>query len=651
MNNIYQYTDIKESVVFCGAGISKNSGLPLANELQRYFLQLLNVDQDDIDRILNSKIPFEVFMSEIKGLSLDSWLLEYLLDIYNFGEPNTNHIFLAKLAKHKLVKTFITTNFDMLIEKAFEIEGLCKGQDYDVIYKADDLNINDERTQLLKIHGSIENIESIKITIDDVAKCQKSNSLSNVINTVFNSGTNKKVIILGYSCSDVFDIIPLIQNNNSKNIIIIDHIFEGENEEIIDLKNPQMNHPLKNSEGYVVKLNLNKYIKEIWERYNQDFGSYILTINNFDWKDQFMNELFIDQHSLNIIKFSFLGRIYDEMGVIDKSIYFKEELLHNIYDDEKFEKTSCYLTLSIAYQKVGLFKKSLKYSYNGLKISKQMKNKELTSKFFTEIANGYFGVYLILLDKIKLNKKEKQQYKIINKIYDKVTEKKYRLSIKYYHKKAIKTSVILKDYQGIACSLSNLGKLYTISGNDKKSLNFFFKSYSITSKNGLLLDEHLALKEISKCYAKIKDYENVDKYLPKSITIASKLNNKFYESIAFRDAGEIYQKINRPYTAYDCFIKSIIIAEENCLFHLAISPYLKSSYILTKEIMDCSEIVDTLDNSCIMIGEYFFDSIDDIRKTVLNFLYRVQEIAHLSPSPLNIKMLNDWIHNLETKKI
>ena len=119
-----EYLDIsgfkeKEFAVFCGAGISKNSGLPLANELKRYILEKLPIDKKDIEEVMASNFPFEAFIETIS----ENTDISEILEIFQNGEPNTNHILIAKLAKNGYLKTIFTTNFDLLIEKALEKEG------------------------------------------------------------------------------------------------------------------------------------------------------------------------------------------------------------------------------------------------------------------------------------------------------------------------------------------------------------------------------------------------------------------------------------------------------------------------------------------------------------------------------------------------
>ncbi len=85
-----------------------------------------------------------------------------ILDIYKFGEPNTNHILIAKLAKKGHLKTIFTTNFDLLIEKALENEGLKRDKDFEVysdeeqFSRIDFDDIGNKPIRVFKIHGSID---------------------------------------------------------------------------------------------------------------------------------------------------------------------------------------------------------------------------------------------------------------------------------------------------------------------------------------------------------------------------------------------------------------------------------------------------------------------------------------------------------------
>ena len=66
VDKIVEVLKNKKSTVFCGAGISLNSGLPLANNILSEILTKLEIPLNEIDTILNSNMPFEYFIETIK---------------------------------------------------------------------------------------------------------------------------------------------------------------------------------------------------------------------------------------------------------------------------------------------------------------------------------------------------------------------------------------------------------------------------------------------------------------------------------------------------------------------------------------------------------------------------------------------------------
>ena len=166
-------------------------------------------------------MPFEAIV-EILSENSD---IDSILDIYSMGEPNTNHIFIAMLAKTHLIKTIVTTNFDSLIEKALINAELKEDRDFKVYYLEDHFSNsnklwdelasdNDDIIRVFKIHGSIVDKNSIRATMKAVANQSLSDKRLNIIQHLFSTGTHDTVLVLGYSCSDVFDITPSIKRLN-----------------------------------------------------------------------------------------------------------------------------------------------------------------------------------------------------------------------------------------------------------------------------------------------------------------------------------------------------------------------------------------------------------------------------------------------------
>ena len=108
VNELLEQIQRKEVAVFCGAGISRKSGIPIVHDIESYVLQRLGAPAQEIEMLLASSLPFEAFMEALdSGRSISK-----LLEVFSGGQPNTNHRLIATLAKAGLVRTISTTNFD-----------------------------------------------------------------------------------------------------------------------------------------------------------------------------------------------------------------------------------------------------------------------------------------------------------------------------------------------------------------------------------------------------------------------------------------------------------------------------------------------------------------------------------------------------------
>jgi NAD-dependent SIR2 family protein deacetylase len=90
-----------------------------------------------------------------------------LLGAFREGRPHLNHTTLARLMKAGLLTTVCTTNVDLLLERALEIEGLSRTDHYDVAASDGDYERLDwaaSRCRLIEIHGTCDNPDSIVAT-------------------------------------------------------------------------------------------------------------------------------------------------------------------------------------------------------------------------------------------------------------------------------------------------------------------------------------------------------------------------------------------------------------------------------------------------------------------------------------------------------
>jgi tetratricopeptide (TPR) repeat protein len=208
--------------VLCGAGISRNSGLPVANDLVTSFLDALNARPEERDAVLGAQLPFELFMQ-----SLDECRsVRPVIQTLGRGRPNTNHLFLAQLFAAGRVSDLFTTNFDLLIEAA--LSAVTPSTDY--VLLDDDRLFQGEgwkagRRRLVKLHGSLAKYDDLAFTLRQVAKRQLAEWRGHALDYLFRDGPHAAVLVLGYSGSDRFDITPRLQSYKQlqKTVFVFEH--------------------------------------------------------------------------------------------------------------------------------------------------------------------------------------------------------------------------------------------------------------------------------------------------------------------------------------------------------------------------------------------------------------------------------------------
>ena len=127
---ILQICRTEDVSLFVGAGISLQppASLPSANDLKWRILEALagktapeGEDRALIQEYLNSHM-LEFFIQDVKEC-LGPGAMD-LFDVFRQGQPNLYHHVIAHLARERLIRRVITTNFDCLVEKALASAGV-----------------------------------------------------------------------------------------------------------------------------------------------------------------------------------------------------------------------------------------------------------------------------------------------------------------------------------------------------------------------------------------------------------------------------------------------------------------------------------------------------------------------------------------------
>ncbi len=226
-------------ICLAGAGLSKDAGLPTAWDLMLETAVLLRVAEEDDGSdvqtwFLNSPYKDMKYSELIGGLfSTSVEQQSFVRDKLRANEPGKAHLLLAELARLRVLRCIITTNFDDLIEQALRIAGLT----VQVISNDEDLKhseplIHCKQFRVYKPHGTI-GVGRLRNTPADLQKLspRMENELVRVLG-------DHGLIVLGYSGADesilrVFQrrrqrFYPTFWVNPSEPPALIVSLFEAE---------------------------------------------------------------------------------------------------------------------------------------------------------------------------------------------------------------------------------------------------------------------------------------------------------------------------------------------------------------------------------------------------------------------------------------
>jgi hypothetical protein len=212
--------DPSEVVVLAGAGVSTEepSGIPAAWGLLEALLRWVAPRADARADLARRMMPghqfnpyhflrFEGFIQAIA--QIDPNIFYYLESTQTFGGPNVNHRLLARMAIDGA--TVLTTNFDTRIEQAIGNRRLS------TFVLSSKRRAPSPMDRLIKIHGSFPWMRGRNVTpratLTQIGKLGLGFERFPEFQDWFRALTTvKHLIVIGYSASDSFDVVPLIEN-------------------------------------------------------------------------------------------------------------------------------------------------------------------------------------------------------------------------------------------------------------------------------------------------------------------------------------------------------------------------------------------------------------------------------------------------------
>lgn len=477
LSNLFEINPA-EIVFLCGAGISLD-----------YPSKLPTVYKFVIDSLKESNISGEI----IKKVDTQFWLTNYrfesLIDqihkvvdknmavtnLFNSQTYNHIHSFLAQM----LMKgsSIITTNFDTCIENVIFKNKINYDFKNYIVYKGGDLlNIpNIKSNYLIKIHGSQPSKANLDVelvtTIRALAKTSKGFSLlPNWKQFIIDIIENKTIVVLGYSCSDDFDVVPLLKLTHPLNVFWINFDYKNE-------------FPIQ---SFNIK---NKNISELNKILPLKFFNGQLIPSIREWSNQ-QNLLFIEGEKIDPYTINrYVNEVYPNF--IDKMIYCNEILLNfSVYEDLFTNSDNSIILLQDIKSKfrLGNYNLTIKQCKNLLN-STQEKWIILETLYYYSSAlyftKDYYNAVEIAKECLELSKENDDMFTYLNMFmnYNSILYVYlWNINDKKGVQKVVKNYLdILSLSQGInleaeANALWGLGDFYRCTGNIKKAKEYFDQS-------------------------------------------------------------------------------------------------------------------------------------------------------------------------------
>ena len=217
-DNLFQLIRNEDVILWAGAGLSLYAGYPSGKKLRD---ELYNSLSPSEKQQINPNLKLPDLAEEIYRLKgTKNPIIKVLKRVFKDKTPTSLKIH-EKLVQIPHIQTIITTNFDDLFEKAY-------GNQCEILTKSKDIPyINQEKTQIFKAHGDLNNPDSIIITDSDYNNFFRFDTEESVYwNKIKELISTKSVLFLGYNLEDpnisvIFDKIFDLLGPHKKEMFLV----------------------------------------------------------------------------------------------------------------------------------------------------------------------------------------------------------------------------------------------------------------------------------------------------------------------------------------------------------------------------------------------------------------------------------------------
>lgn len=553
--------------ILCGAGISRESGIPTVNQIFSQLVKELKIRVNDIDAIheVFRKLPFEAVIEGILEIFPNAPVFE----IYKRGTPGGLHAFIAESVARNCVTSVVTTNFDTLIEDAFRERGIRR---FKILASEKEFGkVGQHNHELVKIHGTIDNLDSIRTTIKSITQRKNAEKRLGVMENLFASGPAKAVLILGYSCSDHFDITPAVRQvvhsaqGLKSQVFMICHVNDmSKSFSVISI------NELENAEGIVSKLKKtslipNEQIEKV-SNFIQGFRATVILANTSVFLGRLADSLWGDDMAAHGAQakpqpYSVVGDIpdgYDDL--IASSLFLKvSDFERTCRFLERAQRAasqtgdtrlqiSCLINLGIAQSNLGELPKAITNIQTAIRLNNtRSRSIDIRCQMTLGAIHFHRGDFDRALQcfntALKLCKKHGDRTDTAN-CYVNIgclltVKQKYKEAIKH-HEKARKTALAEGDKTLEIRCLINLGNAHLNNGNLENALKYFDKSIEISDKLGDQQNLAKSRSAIANVLFELRDYSQAIKHHKASLEASSSIKDPGLLSLAHFGLGDAY---------------------------------------------------------------------------------------------------------------
>jgi len=548
-----------------------------------------------------------------------------IIDYYGLcDKPNIQHFFLADMIKNG--NFVITTNFDFLIEYALRKSGVPDDDIVSVITKEDfekykfPVKLFEEgRKTLYKIHGSTMNIlkaENERDTRDSLIATIRAFGSNKEGQNVFqlesfkqpaftNLTKDRSLVVMGYSGSDDFDIVPTLKIlKNLKSVIWINftHNLEMGNEKIYEIET--------NSDQLIDSLDknvrkVNQILFDIKEM-NSAEHIYRVDVNTSD----FAAKLLKDQPELDKADFSI-----DVNDWIRKNVKKPDNLV------EYYIASNIYLSFNEYNEAVRCANESLKVydsesdylfllNYIGKIYYEQRDFPEALKRFEEVIAyrkktgEMYGGDPILFYNMGMIYYKLKNYTKALNLIGESLQiERRIQEQRPSYHRRCF----------------FGLGLIYKDVGFYSEALKWFDQALKFDEHIGDLSAKSKCLNSIGLILLEQKKYSEALERFELALKIADNLGDLAEKAISIKNIGNVSQKQENYEEALKSYGLALKINEQH--------GYLANKAIVLQNIGDIYLMQDNLSSALEKYEEAqkIFEDLNDLIN-VVNLQRNIGEI-------------------------